>query len=158
AKQQISGFSEGHARALRVFNDDAELQIRLVDKIKAENLSVEQLDRLIEAMKKAPERKEAFLRIPLDATEEIMKRSAQKLERRKGFKARTAVEYLKSMQRAADDLTALLDEEVKRYLSTEEMNSLLSTCNNALEELEKFSRNIRKNLVEENYGFMETYV
>lgn len=158
AKQQISGFAEGHARALRVFNDDSDLQIRLMDKIKTENLSVEALDRLIEAIKKAPERKEAFLRIPLDATEEIMKRSGQRLERRKGFKARTAVEYLKSMQRAAEDLTSLLDDEVKRYLNNEEMNRLLSTCTNALEELEKFSRSLRKDLLTENYGFMETYV
>jgi len=158
AKQQISGFAEGHARALRAFNEDLELQTRLVAKIKGENLSVEQLERLIEAIKRAPERKEAFLRIPLDATEEIMKRSGQKLEKRKGFKTRTAAEFLRTIQKAANDLTLLLDEEVKRYLNAEEMNRLLATCTGAQEELDAFSRTLRKDLMAENFGFMETYV
>lgn len=158
ARQQSSGFSEGHARALRAFNDDLGLQIRLVEKTKAENLSIEQLERLIEAIKKAPERKEAFLRIPLDATEEIMKRSGHKLEKRKGFKTRTAAEYLKTIQKTANDLVLLLDEEVRRYLTAEEMNRLLATCTGTIEELDKFSRALRKDLMEENFGFMETYV
>jgi ParB family transcriptional regulator, chromosome partitioning protein len=158
ARQQTSGFSDGHARALRAFNSDLELQKRLVEKIKAERLSVEQLERLIEAIQKAPERKEAFLRIPLDATEEIMKRSGQKLEKRKGFRSRTAAEFLKSVQKTANEITLLLDEEVKRYLSEEEMNRLLSTCTGLMEELDQFSRNLRKDLMSENYGFMETYV
>jgi ParB family chromosome partitioning protein len=158
AKQQISGFSEGHARALRAFNDDLGLQIRLVEKIKTENLSIDQLERLAEAIQKAPERKEAFLRIPLDATEEIMRRSGHKLEKRKSFKTRTAAEYLKTIQKTANNLTLLLDEELKRYLSAEEMNRLLNTCTGLLEELEKFSRGLRKDLMAENFGFMETYI
>jgi ParB family chromosome partitioning protein len=158
AKQQISGFAEGHARALRAFNEDPELQIRVVEKIKKENLSIEQLDRLIDAIKKAPERKEAFLRIPLEATEEILKRSGHKLEKRKNFKTRTAAEFLKTIQKTATDLTLLLDEEVKRYLNAEEMNRLLGTCTGLLEELDEFSRALRKDLMAENFGFMETYV
>jgi ParB family transcriptional regulator, chromosome partitioning protein len=158
ARQQTSGFSDGHARALRVFNEDLDLQKRMVEKIKGERLSVEQVERLIEAIQKAPERKEAFLRIPLDATEEIMKRSGQKLEKRKGFRARTAGEFLKSVQKTANDLTLLLDEDVKRYLSEEEMNRLLATCTGLGEELDQFGRNLRKDLMSENYGFMETYV
>jgi ParB family chromosome partitioning protein len=158
ARQQVSGFAEGHARALRAFKDDPDLQSRLVAKTKAENLSIEQLERLIEAMKKAPERKEAFLRIPLEATEEILKRSGQKLEKRKGFKTRTSTEYLRQIQKTANDLTLLLDEEVKRYLNAEEMNRLLATCTGAQEELDEFSRALRKDLMSENFGFMETYV
>jgi ParB family transcriptional regulator, chromosome partitioning protein len=157
-KQQISGFAEGHARALRAFNDDPELQTRLVEKIKKENLSIDQLERLIEAIKKAPERKEAFLRIPLEATEEILKRSGHKLEKRRNFKTRTAAEYLKTIQKTANDMTLLLDEEVVRYMNAEEMNRLLGTCTGLLEELDKFSRQLRKDLMSENYGFMETYV
>jgi ParB/RepB/Spo0J family partition protein len=158
ARQQTSGFSDGHARALRVFNEDLDLQKRMVEKIKGERLSVEQVERLIEAIQKAPERKEAFLRIPLDATEEIMKRSGQKLEKRKGFRARTAGEFLKSVQKTANDLTLLLDEDVTRYLSEEEMNRLLATCTGLAEALDQFGRNLRKDLMSENYGFMETYV
>jgi ParB family transcriptional regulator, chromosome partitioning protein len=158
ARQQISGFSEGHARALRAFRDDSDLLTRLVAKTKAEHLSVDQLERLIEAIKRAPDRKEGFLRIPLEATEEIMKRSGQKLEKRKGFKTRTSAEYLRSIQKTANELTLLLDEEVRRYLNEEEMNRLLATCTGAMEELDKFSRALRKDLMDENYGFMETYV
>jgi ParB family chromosome partitioning protein len=158
AKQQISGFSEGHARSLRAFNQDPELQQRLVEKIKGERLSVEQVERLIEAIQRAPERKEAFLRIPLDATEEIMKRSGQKLEKRKGFRTRTSAEFMKTVQKTANDLTLMLDEDVKRYLSEEDMNRLLATCTGLLEELDQFSRALRKDLMSENYGFMETYV
>jgi ParB family transcriptional regulator, chromosome partitioning protein len=157
-KQQISGFAEGHARALRTFNDDSVLQTRLVEKIKKENMSIDQLERLIEAIKKAPERKEAFLRIPLEATEEILKRSGHKLEKRRHFKTRTAAEYLKSTQKTANDMTLLLDEEVARFMNAEEMNRLLGTCTGLLEELDKFSRALRKDLMSENYGFMETYV
>ena len=157
-KQQISGFAEGHARALRAFNDDPGLQTRLVEKVKKEHMSIDQLERLIEAIKKAPERKEAFLRIPLEATEEILKRSGHKLEKRRHFKARTAAEYLMSIQKTANDLTLLLDEDVKRYMTAEEMNRLLGSCTGVLEELDKFSRALRKDLLSENYGFMETYV
>jgi ParB family chromosome partitioning protein len=158
AKQQISGFTEGHARALRAVSDDYGTQIRLVDKIKKERLSVEQAERLIEALRKAPERKEAFLRIPLDATEEIMKRSGQRLEKRRAFKKRTAAEYLQSVQKATQDLSHLLDEEITRFLSNEQMNQLLASCTTVLEELESFTRKVRKDLMTEDFGFMETYV
>jgi ParB family chromosome partitioning protein len=158
AKQQISGFAEGHARALRTFNEDPALQMRLVEKIKTENLSIEQLDRLIDAIKKAPERKEAFLRIPLEATEEILKRSGHKVEKRKSFKTRTAAEYLKTVQRTASDLSTLLDEDVNRFLNAEEMNRLLGSCTTLLEQVDQFSRGLRKDLMADNFGFMETYV
>jgi ParB family chromosome partitioning protein len=158
AKQQISGFCEGHARALRAFKGDPALQMRVVEKVKKENMSVEQLERLIDAIQKAPERKEAFLRIPLEATEEILKRSGHKLEKRRNFKTRTAADYLKQIQKTANDITLLLDEELVRYMTAEEMNRLLATCTGLLEELDKFSRQLRKDLMAENFGFMETYV
>jgi ParB family chromosome partitioning protein len=158
ARQQLSGFTEGHGRALRTFNEDLDLQLRLVQKVKSERLSIEQLERLIEAIRKAPERKEAFLRIPLEATEEILKRSGVKLEKRRGFKTRTAAEYLKTIQKTANDLALLLDDEVNRYMSAEELNRLLATCTGLQEELETFSRALRKDLMAENFGFMETYV
>ena len=72
-KQAASGFSEGHARLLRRMADDYGVQLRLLEKIKQDRLTVEQLERLLLAIEKAPERKEAFLRIPLEATEEILK-------------------------------------------------------------------------------------
>jgi ParB family chromosome partitioning protein len=157
-KQQVSGFTEGHARALRAFNDDQSLQMRLVEKVKNENMSIDQLERLLDAIKKAPERKEAFLRIPLEATEDILKRSGHKVEKRKNFKTRTAAEYLKTIQKTAHDMSLLLDEDAKRFLNAEEMNQLLASCTGLLEPLDAFSRGLRKDLMADNYGFMETYV
>jgi ParB family transcriptional regulator, chromosome partitioning protein len=157
-RQSVSGFTEGHARCLRALSGDYGTQIRLVEKVKTESMSIEQLERLIEAIQKAPERKEAFLRIPLNATEEIMKRSGQRLEKRRSFKKRTSAEYLKSVHKAVTDLSSLLDEEVTRFLTVEEMNHLLSACTGLLEEMEQFSRGVRKSLMSNDFGFMETYV
>lgn len=157
-KQATSGFTEGHARALRVLNDDPRTQQRMIEKIKSEKLSVDQTERLLEAFEKAPEKMEAFLRISLDATEEIMKRSGQRLERKRAFKKRTAGEYLQSLQKATSDLSPLLDEEITRFLSNEQMNQLLATCTGIQEELDAFTRRVRKDLLADDFGFMEEYV
>lgn len=158
AKQQQQTFTEGHARLLRALNHDYGTQLRILDKIKKENLSVDETDRLIEAIQKAPERKEAFLRISLDATEEILKRSGMKLERRKNFKRRTAAEYLESYQKQVTAMAHLLDEDVTRYLDFEQMNQLMATSTQLLEDLESFVRTVRKDLMSQDFGFMETYV
>lgn len=158
AKQQQHVFTEGHARVLRPLNSDPATQVRILEKIKAENLSVDETDRLVEALQKAPERKEAFLRISLDATEEILKRSGMKLERRKNFKRRTANEYVEAYQKQVLAMSHLLDEEVTRYLNFEQMNQVLSTSTTLLEDLESFIRTVRKDLISQDFGFMETYV
>jgi ParB family transcriptional regulator, chromosome partitioning protein len=157
-KQHQQLFTEGHARALRCLNNDAGTQLRILEKIKTEKLSVDEVDRLIEAIEKAPERKEAFLRISLDASEEILRRSGIKLERRKNFKRRTAQEFLAVFQKQATALTHLLDDEVTGYLNFEQMNHLKATSTQLLEDLEEFVRTVRKDLVSQDYGFMETYV
>jgi ParB family chromosome partitioning protein len=157
-RQAAAGFTDGHARCLRALKDDYGTQLRLVEKIKQERMSIEQVERLIEAIRKAPDRKEAFLRIPLNATEEIMKRSGQRLEKRRALKKRTSAEYLKSVHKAVGDLSPLLDEDVMRYLTVEEMNQLLGACTGLLEELDQFSRSVRKSLMSNDFGFMETYV
>jgi ParB family chromosome partitioning protein len=158
ARQQQNTVTEGHARALRSLNHDYGTQIRILDKIKRENLSVDETERLIEAIEKAPERKEAFLRIPLDATEDILRRSGVRLERRKNFKRRTAVEYLQTFQKQASALSHFLDDDVTRYLNCEQMNQLLASGATLLEDLDTFMRTVRKDLVSQDYGFMETYV
>ena len=157
-KQQISGFTEGHARVLRTLNSDYGLQVRVLDKVKREGLSVDETERLVEALNKAPERKEAFLRISLDATEEILKRSGMKLERRRNFKRKTAAEYLETYQKQVTTLTHLLDDEVTRYCDFEQMNRLLATTTQLLEDVDRFARTVRKDLMGQDYGFMETYV
>lgn len=157
-KQSQQVFTEGHARALRAFNHEYSTQVRILEKIKTDKLSVDEVDRLIEAINKAPERKEAFLRISLDASEEILRRSGIKLERRKNFKRRTATEFLAQYQKQATALTHLLDEDVTRYLNFEQMNHLLATSTTLLEDLEDFIRVVRRDLVSQDFGFMETYV
>jgi ParB family chromosome partitioning protein len=157
-KQQQHSVTEGHARALRAMNHDYGTQVRILDKIKKENLSVDETERLIEAIEKAPERKEAFLRISLDATEEILKRSGVKLERRKNFKRRTAAEYMTAFQKEATAMSHLLDNEVTRYLNFEQMNQLMATSTQLLEDMEEFVRIVRRDLMSQDYGFMETYV
>lgn len=157
-KQHQQVFTEGHARTLRSLNHDPGTQLRILEKIKTESLSVDEVDRLIEAIQKAPERKEAFLRISLDASEEILRRSGIKLERRKTLKRRTSAEYVTQFQKSVTSLTHLLDEDVTRYLNFEQMNTLLATSTTLLEDLEEFVRMVRRDLVSQDYGFMETYV
>ncbi len=158
SKQQLHVVTEGHARTLRAFNHDYGTQVRLLEKIKKDKLSIDETERLIEAIQKAPERKEAFLRISLDATEEILKRSGMKLERRKNFKKRTAAEFLDSYQKTVTNFSHLLDDEVTRYLNYEQMNQLLASSAQLFEDLEDFIRHVRKDLVAQDFGFMETYV
>lgn len=157
-KQHQQAFTEGHARALRALGHDYGTQVRVLEKVKRERLSVDELERLIEAIAKAPERKEAFLRISLDATEDILRRTGVRLERRKNFKRRTAQDYLQAFQKEALAVSHLLDEEVTRYLDFEQMNQLLAASTTLLDDLEEFVRVVRRDLVSQDFGFMETYV
>ena len=157
-KQQQQVFTEGHARVLRAMNQEYGTQLRILEKIKGDNLSVDETERLIEAIQKAPERKEAFLRISLDATEEILKRSGMRLERRKNFKRRTAAEFLATYQKQVTAITHLLDDDVTRYLNVEQMNQLMATSTTLLEDLDQFVRTVRKDLISQDFGFMESYV
>ena len=158
ARQQQHVVTEGHARTLRALNADYSTQVRVLDKVKRENLSVDETERLLEALQKAPERKEAFLRIPLDATEDILRRSGMRLERRRNFKRRTAQEFLEAFRKQVSSMTHLLDDDVTRYLNFEQMNQLLATGTTLLEDLEGFVRTVRRDMVSQDYGFMETYV
>lgn len=157
-KQSQHPLSEGHARALKALNSDYGTQLRLVDKIKSDRLTVDELERLVEAIQRAPERKEAFLRISLDATEEILKRSGVKMEKRRSFRRRTATEYLTQFQRQSTALTNLLDDDVTRFLNYEQMNQIMATGTSLLEDLEEFVRTVRRDLMSQDFGFMETYV
>ena len=157
-KQHQQAVTEGHARLLKTFNRDQGVQLRLLEKVKQERLSVDELERLVEAIQKAPQRTEAFLRISLDATEEILKRSGVKLERRKAFRKRTAADYVGAYQKQVTTIAHLLDDEVTRYLNFEQMNQVLATSTQLLEDLEGFVRTVRKDLLSQDYGFMETYI
>lgn len=151
-------FTEGHARLLRGLNNDPASQARLAKKVKEEKLSIEQTTKIIEAILEFPEKKEAFLRVPLNVTEEILRHIRKPGERKKAFKPQTAAEHLKNLERAAAAVTDLLDERLVDYLTSAQMNQLLSTTAELARLLEEYSHMLRVSLQKSDHGFKETYV
>jgi ParB family transcriptional regulator, chromosome partitioning protein len=66
-------FNEGHARQLIMLNDDPPTQSRLVQKVKAEKLNVSDLEKIITAIRQFPHKKEAFLRVPVSVTDQMIR-------------------------------------------------------------------------------------
>ena len=151
-------FTEGHARLLRGLNDDLAAQMRLAKKIKEEKLSIEQATKVQEAILDLPEKKEAFLRVPLNVTEEILRHVRKPKEQRKAFKPQTAKEHLKNMERASSALGDILDDRVVDYLTAVQMNQLLSTTSEVCRALEEYTRMLRTSLQKSDHGFKEVYV
>ncbi|MDO8684914.1 MAG: ParB/RepB/Spo0J family partition protein [Armatimonadota bacterium] len=151
-------FTEGHARILRGLNGDLGIQIRIVQKIKAEGLSIDETNKLLQAISDVPEKKEAFLRVPLNVTEEILRHTRKQAERKKPFKAKTADLHLNSMERAATMMNDLLDERLVDYLSAVQMNHLLSTLTGLATSLDKYGQMVRIALQKSDHGFKEVYV
>ncbi len=157
-KNSCNGFTEAHARILRVLNSDPVTQQRLVKKIKEENLSVNETQRLVEAIRNVPEKKEAFLRVPIRVTEEILKHIGKAQQKAKPFKPQTAEQHLAILEKTATQLCSLLDERLFEFLKIEAMNQLLSTCTTCLNELDEFARKLRINLQKSQDGFKEVYI
>ena len=153
-----SAFTEGHARLLRALNGDLASQIRLAEKIKEEKLSIDQATKIIEAILELPDKKEAFLRVPLNVTKEILRHVRKPKERRKPFKPQTSEEHLKSIERAATALADLLDERIVDYLTSVQMNQLLSTTADLSRTLEEYTHMLRVSLQKNDHGFKEVYV
>jgi len=151
-------FTEGHARLLRSFNGDAAIQLRLAKKIRAERLSIEDAGKLISAIRDIPAKREAFLRVPLNVTEEILRHIGRQEERKKPFKPQTAENHLKSIFRAATEMADLIDERLAEYLSAAQMNQLLSAVSDLAEKLEKYARGLRQALQKNDHGFKEIYI
>ncbi len=155
---ESSAFTEGHARLLRALNGDMSAQVRLARKIKDEKLSIEQTTKIIEAIVEFPDKKEAFMRVPLNVTEEILRHIRRPKEKKKPFKPQTAEEHLKQIDKAAGALTDLLDERVVDYLTAVQMNQLLSTTSEACRILEEYTHMLRVSLQKSDHGFKEVYV
>jgi len=151
-------FSEGHARLLRGLNADPGSQMRLVQKIKQEKLSIEQTTRIIEAILEFPDKREAFLRVPLNVTNEILRHIRKPGERKKPFKPHTAEEHMKQVERATSALSDLLDERIVDFLTATQMNQLLSSSAEALRLLEQYTHMLRVSLQKSDHGFKEVYV
>ena len=157
-KSSQNSFTEAHARILRSINDDPGTQRRMVEKIKEESMTVTEVQRLLDAIKQMPGKKEAFLRVPLRVTEEILKQVNKSQKKTRPFKAQTADQQLAAFNKLAGSISDLIDIRLIEYLKFTEMNQLLNTCTSLAEELEEFSREIRLSLRRGDDGFKETYV
>jgi len=151
-------FLEGHARLLKAFTGDEKMQLRLAHKIKADRLSIEDTQRLIEALKEMPAKAEAFLRVPLNVTEEILRHAGRAAERRKPFKPQTADRHLKLMLQTATAMGDLLNENIADYLTGEQANQLLSAVSELEDDLTKFGQSLRIGLQRSDHGFKEIYI
>ena len=151
-------FLEGHALMLRQLNEKPTVQVRLVKKVKAEKLSVEDLRKITAAICEFSDKTEAFLRVPLHVTTEILRTIARQSKKKKPYQPKTAESHLKSTQKACTAVLDLLDERVANYLSTVQMNQMLGATADLAEHLIKFSRSMRESLRKNDHGFKEVYI
>jgi ParB family chromosome partitioning protein len=156
-------FNEGHARALIALNDDPATQSRLVGKIKQEKLNIPDLEKVIAAIKQFPDKKEAFLQVPIGVTEQMLRHfGATGKERRKAVpatpKPRTPEQHLKAIAKAAQTLSDLLDENLVPLLNTPQKNQLLATTGALSRETEALHRAVRQALQTDEHDFREIYV
>ena len=150
--------TEGHARALAVLNADAVTQKRMLDKIKQEKLNQNDSDKVMQAILKHPEKKEAFLRVPLLVTEQILRALGARAERAKPYKASTADQHMKAIDKVATQLGDLLDERVVEYLDPTQMNQMLATCAESAGGLDEFNKKVRMAIKSKETGFQEVYI
>lgn len=151
-------FTEGHARALLALNDDYPTQIRLVAKVKAERLGVGGLEHIIRAIQQYPAKKEIFLHVSGSVADQMIRSFKVKEERAKPYKAQTAKDHLKNIDRRLTELVELLDDRIMEYLSIEEMNHLLGSMNQTNAHLEAFTAKVRQTVEKKDFGFREVYI
>lgn len=150
--------TEGHARALAALGHDPVTQKRMVEKIKAEKLNLADSEKVMAAINKYPEKREAFLRVPIQITDQLLKTFGTKAEKAKAYKPQTAEQHMKAIDKVGQQLTDLLDERVIEYLSPVQMNQMLATCAELQRGLDEFNRKVRLALKSKEYGFQETYI
>ncbi|MBC8139460.1 MAG: ParB/RepB/Spo0J family partition protein [Fibrella sp.] len=151
-------FAEGHARVLLAMNDDAQAQLRLAQKVKQEKLNVSDLDKIVGAIRQFPQRKEAFLRVPVSVTEQILRSLGAREERKRPYKAVTAESHLKTLEKSAVGFGEMLDDRIGEFLTAEQMNQLLATTAELSRELENFNMKLRESLANKDFGFREVYI
>lgn len=151
-------FLEGHAYLLRQLNGNQKVQLRLAKKVRAEKLSVEDLKKVINAINELPAKTEAFLRVPLNVTQEILRNASRQARAKKPYQPKTAESHLKSVQKACAGVLDLLDDRVSQYLSLTQMNQMLSATADLAEQLLKFNKSMRDALQKNDHGFKEIYI
>ena len=150
--------SEGHVRALAALGHDPASQKRMVEKIKSERLNVGDAEKIMGAIVRYPEKREAFLRVPLAITEQLLKTLGARAEKAKPYRPATAEQHMKAIDKVGQQLSDLLDERVIEYLSAVQMNQMLATCAELGRGLDEFNRKVRLALKSKEYGFQETYI
>ena len=150
--------TEGHVRSLAALGHDPGSQKRMVDKIKIEKLNIGDAEKIMGAIIKYPDKREAFLRVPLAVTEQLLKTLGARQEKAKPYRPATAEQHMKAIDKVGQQLGELLDERVIEYLSGVQMNQLLATCAELQRGLDEFNRKVRLALKSKEYGFQETYI
>lgn len=151
-------FLEGHALSLRQFNTNPKVQLRLAKKVKAEKLSVDDLKRVISAINEVPTKTEAFLRVPLNVTEEILRSIARQTKKKKPYQPKSPDAHLKSVQKACTSVLDVLDERVAQHMTDIQLNQMLSATADLAEQLLKFNKSVREALKSVDTEFKEIYV
>ena len=151
-------FVEGHAHILRQLNGNHKVQLRLVKKIRAEKLSVGDLTKVIAAINEVPAKTEAFLRVPLSITEEILRSITRQNNKKKPYQPKSADSHLKTVQKACTGVLDLLDERVAQHLSVTQLNQMLSATADLAEQLVRFNKSMRDSLQRNDNGFKEIYI
>ena len=151
-------FLEGHALQLRTLNGNLKVQMRLAKKVKAEKLSQEDLKKIIAALNDFPDKSEAFLRVPVSVTEEILRSIDRQRKKKKPYHPKTAESHLAAMQKACTGVLDLLDDRVANYLSSVQMNQMLSATADLADRLVKFSATMRESLRKNDHAFKEIYI
>ena len=151
-------FNEGHARALFPLLGDDATMLKIAQKVKAEKLNVGDVEKLVLAIKTYPEKKEAFLKVPISVTEQMLRSLGAKEERKKPYRSQTADQHLKSIAKASTVLSDLLDVRIGEFLSAEHMNQLLATTADLQREIDDFNGKIRDALASKDFGFREVYI
>lgn len=154
----VTNFNEGHARALIGLNDDPSTQMRLVLKVKKDKLSVTGLEQLINAIQKYPTKKEVFLHVSASVADQMIRSLTAKEERKRPYKAQTAREHLKAIDKQMTLIGDLMDDRIVEFLANEEMNQLLATVAQATRQMEVFTHKVREALENKDYGFSEVYI
>ncbi|MEI6914763.1 MAG: ParB/RepB/Spo0J family partition protein [Armatimonadota bacterium] len=152
-------FTEGHARALRALPEDPVTQVRLARKIKAEGLSIEELGRLIHAILNIPDKKEAFLRVPLNVAEEMIRQTARErgMKRTKPFRPQTAQTHATKVGTSLTQMQDLLDPRIIEFVSGEERSTMLASCASVSEALRTFTQKLRDSMNDVT-NFQEIYI
>jgi ParB family transcriptional regulator, chromosome partitioning protein len=156
--QGQSALTEGHARLLIELNNDPESQRRLLDKIKQERLNQTDAERIIGAINKYPDKREAFLRVPVYVTEQILRALGARAERAKPFRPQTAEQHMKAIDKVASQLSDLLDDRVIDHLAAIQMNQVLASCVELQRQIVEFNKKVREAVHQKELGFREVYI